>query len=176
MIGVDGKTAWERRRREKCTNKLAMIGEKVLYLPLKTAKVHQQRLEPNMFEGIWLGINARTEEAFIGTDKGVVKCRTIKHLPEEEKWNAELVNFMKGTTWQPLPVSKSDQAPVEINDDGSTPPGEEEDGDFIEYSPVAMEDDIDKYQRFRHRGADDVRVHVRNTDKYGFILGCRACA
>ena len=71
-----------------------------------------------MSEGIWLGTNGRTQEVFIGTGAGVVKCRTIKRLPEEEKWDANLISFMKGTTWQPVPGIKSDHVPVEIYPDG----------------------------------------------------------
>ena len=38
--GDDGKTPWERRRGTTCDQPIANIGEKVLYLPLKTATVH----------------------------------------------------------------------------------------------------------------------------------------
>ena len=32
------------------------------YQPLKVAEVHKHEEEPRMFEGSWLGTNARTEE------------------------------------------------------------------------------------------------------------------
>ena len=80
-----------------------------------------------MEEGTCLGTNARTQEVFIGIGRGVVKCRTIKRLPEEERWIIELINFMKGTTWQPVPGSKSDHVPVEIREDGSATGRDEED-------------------------------------------------
>ena len=67
--GEDGKTAWERRRGEPCTKPIVPIGGKVLYLPLKTADIHSHKGEPKMFEGIWCGVNARTEEVFIGTER-----------------------------------------------------------------------------------------------------------
>ena len=105
---------------------------------------------------------------------GVVKCRTIKRLPEEEKWDAELINFMKGTTWQPVPGNKSDHVPVEIHDDGSTPPAEAEDGEAVGYNQVAIEEDTDKFNKVRQGTADDFRVHVKDRDKYGFTPGCPA--
>ena len=78
--GKDGKTPWERRRKELCAKNRVPIGEKVLYLPLKTASIHGKEGEPKMEEGIWLGLNGRTEQVFVGTERGVIKCRTIKRL------------------------------------------------------------------------------------------------
>ena len=56
-----------------------------------------------MEEGIWLGVNGRTEEVFIGTGKGVVKRRTVRRLPNDKCWDGGMINKMQGTTWQPLP-------------------------------------------------------------------------
>lgn len=85
--GSDGKTPWQRRRGESCNKPIVNIGEKVLYKPVKTAEIQHAKAEPQMEEGIWCGINGRTEEVFIGTTKGVVKCRTIKRAPEKERWD-----------------------------------------------------------------------------------------
>ena len=72
-----------------------------------------------MYEGIWLGVNGRTEEVFIGTRVGVAKCRTVKRLPGRERWDAHLLHEMQGTTWQPVPGYKSDHVPVEISEDSN---------------------------------------------------------
>ena len=57
-----------------------------------------------MQEGVWLGTIERTEEYLIGTDKGVVKCRTIwRKATEEERWDRSAVESMKGTPWEPEP-------------------------------------------------------------------------
>ena len=77
--------------------------------------------------------------------------------------------------WQPVPGSTSDRVPVEINEAGSTPTREQEDTGAIDYHHVAVEEDIDKYRVDRHCKADDVRVHAKDTAKYGFTLGCRTC-
>jgi len=47
--GRDGKTAWQRRRGQECSKLLAKFVEKVLYLPLRTAKIHPNKDEPKMF-------------------------------------------------------------------------------------------------------------------------------
>ena len=85
-----------------------------------------------------------------------------------------MIHFMKGTTWQPAPGSKSDHIPVEINEDGSASTRDEEDGEAVDYQHVAVEEDIDKYRTNRQGKADDVRVHAKDTAKYGIAPGCRA--
>ena len=50
-----------------------------------------------MREGIWLGMRMRTNEALIGTPAGVVKARTIRILPEDEKWSAAMILEVRGT-------------------------------------------------------------------------------
>ena len=79
----DGKSAFERIRKEKCVVPLAMFGETVLYLPLKTAKGPKGQTARRV--GTWLGTIERIEEVLIGTDRGVIKCRSISRLPDGEK-------------------------------------------------------------------------------------------
>ena len=69
---------------------MAIFGELVCYLPLKTNRRDKSKLE-RMREGIWLGMRMRTNEALIGTPAGVVKARTIRILPEDEKWSAAMI-------------------------------------------------------------------------------------
>ena len=173
--GQDGKTAWERRRTEECKKPIVPVGEKVLYLPLKTATIHRKKGEPKMYEGIWFGINGRTEEVFIGTERGVVKCRTIKRLPEDEQWDAELIHKMKGTTWQPVPGYKSDHVPVEIDEGGKKSDREEEDGDHISYEVIPLEEGEDRPPRTKMSPITDIRVTHRDLEKHGCTPDCPAC-
>ena len=126
-----------------------------------------------MVEGIWLGKNARTEEVLIGTERGVVKCRIVQRLPEDHKWDKDAIRRMNGSTSQPVPNIKSDHVPVEINEDGSAPTRHQEDADAIDHHHIALEEDIDKYRTNMQGKADDVRVHARDTAKYGFTLGAK---
>ena len=70
----------------------------VIDLHPTTASTHADKGEPNMFEGIWRGISARTEEVSVGTGRGVVKCRTVKRLSEPDRRDAKLLHEMWGTT------------------------------------------------------------------------------
>ena len=82
----DGKTSYER----------LAVGQETIYRwqPLenvsaishsKQAKRDRSKLE-RLREGIWLGMFLRTNKALIGALGGVVKARTIRTLPEDEKW------------------------------------------------------------------------------------------
>ena len=171
--GADGKTPWGRRRDQRCGKPLAQIGEKVIYLPLKTASIHEAKAQPRMQEGIWLGANARTEEVFIGTALGVAKCRTFKRLPDSEGWNAKKAHGMRGTTWQPVPGYRSDHVPVEINDKGVASRREAEDAPEKEEAP--MEEDIDAKPKVRASKITDFRVAQKELIDYGPTIGCKAC-
>ena len=128
-----------------------------------------------MFEGTWLGINARTEEVLIGTKKGVIKCRTIKRLPESQRWDAALMHPMKGTHWQPVPGHASDHIPVEIADDGSRPNREQEDSDDVEYKPIPIDEDHAKGPKTYQSRQTGIRVSHADIGKYGATPGCSAC-
>ena len=129
-----------------------------LYLPLKTPKIHAGKGEPKMFEGIWVDINARTERVFIGTTKGVVKCRTLQRLPEEERWDPMFIQEMEGTRWQPVPGYKSDRVLVEINEDDTKMSRHNEDDDDVSYGNIPLEEDNTTAIRFKNSPSSGLRL------------------
>lgn len=70
-VGEDGKSPYKRIRGSKCGTPLVPFGETILYLLMKT--VHRSKGEPAKLPDIWLGVNERTEEVLVGTNKGVVQ-------------------------------------------------------------------------------------------------------
>ena len=43
-------------------------------------------------------------EVILGTDEGVIKCRTVKRkATKEERWTSGQVENIKGTPWEPEP-------------------------------------------------------------------------
>ena len=174
-IGKDHKTAWERRRGSKCNKPIVMFGERILYMPLKTATVHQNKAEPKMEEGIWLGINARTEEVLVGTRKGVIKCRDVHRVPEDKRCDAKLIHEMQGTTWQPVPGYKSDHIPVEISEEGIKAPRGEEDEDEVRYEVIPLEEDKDRRVEVKKKNVTDIRVTHNDVARHGATPGCSAC-
>ena len=91
------------------------FGEKVMYVPMKT--VRRQKGEAAKIPGIWLGINERTEENIVGTERGVVKCRTVSRLCGGESWDKEMLMRMKGVPWNPVPGREDPRIPVAIEGD-----------------------------------------------------------
>ena len=100
--GDDGRTPYERIRQEACAVPIAPFGETVLYLPLTTVK--RNKGDPIKKKGVYLGTNERTEESLIGTERGVIKCRSINRLTTEERWSRDVVlnmerNYVGTSTW-----------------------------------------------------------------------------
>ena len=48
---------------------------------------------------IFLGIRAISNEVFIGTNEGIVKCRAVRRKPPNERWNIQALNSFKGVPW-----------------------------------------------------------------------------
>ena len=114
VIRSGGKTAYEKIGGQTRNNlPMATFGERVSYLPLKTNQHDRSKLE-RMREGIWLGMRMRTNEALLVTLGGVVKARTIRILPEDEKWSAPKILEVDGTPRRPNPLVDDDNVPEDI--------------------------------------------------------------
>ena len=126
VIRSDGKTSYEKiggRTRDNLP--MATFGERVCYLPLKTNKRDRSKLE-RLREGIWMGMRLRTNEALIGTPGGVVKARTIRILPQNEKWNGASILDVKGTPRRPNPLVDDDAIPKDIDECAVDQQGQDE--------------------------------------------------
>ena len=88
LIGVDGRTAYERLKGKSFKRKLVPFGECVHYQPLGNPSGHKTRLnkmEPMWQDGIFLGIRNHTGEYLIGTPRGVVRSYSMKRKPLSER-------------------------------------------------------------------------------------------
>ena len=101
--GKDGKTPLERHRGLKHDRPVAEFGERVLYLPLDRKSHPVQCPEPRYEDGIWLGMDVRTTEVLIGTPSGIVRARSVRRRPEEERFSAQELSNISGTPWNPTP-------------------------------------------------------------------------
>ena len=126
-IGEDGKTPYERLRKEDCVTPLVAFGETVMYLPLKT--VHRNKGTPAKRIGVWLGVSERTEEVLVGTKRGVVKCRIVERLGDKDRWSRTNVLEMICNPWEPVPGRDDHHIPVDIVDNGDCMGSESENDD-----------------------------------------------
>ena len=76
-------TARELFRGKHEIRRMAEFGESVYYLPEFWPDGKIRQMEPKFFSGVWLGASPRTDEALIGTDKGLVRASTVKRKPIE---------------------------------------------------------------------------------------------
>ena len=89
------------------------LGEKVLLLPLAPAR--RGDFGARFDYGIYLGCRSFDGQAYIGTPSGVIRCRTVRQLSAQERWDTEFVLSIKGTPWSPdgvrvdLPEGRGDR-------------------------------------------------------------------
>ena len=82
-----GKTPHERIRGRPGHRPIAHFREHILYMPLKGAQSRRLKGEMKMEYGIWIGLKMRTDEVLVGTPRGNIRARTIKRLPDRDKWD-----------------------------------------------------------------------------------------
>ena len=109
MIRGDGKTSYGKiGGRTKDNLPIVTFRERVCYLPIKTNKRDRSEVgEVARGESGW-ACDRGQNEALIGTLGGVVKTRTIRILPEDEKWSGVSILDVKGTPRRPNPLVDDD--------------------------------------------------------------------
>ena len=94
----------------------------------------------------------------VATEKGVIKVMSYKRRPEEQRWNKEEFEGIKGLPWEPVPG----RAGIEIKSRVEVP---------TERAPVTLDEGIllrPKVGRRMYITKDDV-------DRMGMTPGCRGC-
>ena len=49
--------------------------------------------------GVFAGVRAISNEIYVGTSQGVIKCRAIRRRIPDDRWDAGLLNKFTGTPW-----------------------------------------------------------------------------
>ena len=92
---------------------MAEFAECVLYVPLrgdsKAKQIAKINLEARFQRGVFLGLTDRSDEILVASSEGIRKARTIRRLPEEERWNKEQILAVRATPLQPNPGSSDDR-------------------------------------------------------------------
>ena len=82
-IGSDGLTRHRRLKGRDFNKEVAEFGESVWFLFLKSKG--KNKMKSRWASGIWLGIRDESGEVIIGTDEGVIKCRTVGRKGTKEE-------------------------------------------------------------------------------------------
>ena len=73
------------------------FGEKLMY------KVHVkdkfEKLNPRWEYGVFVGVRRRSGEVWVATKSGLVKARSVRRIPIEERWGPDCVELVKNVPW-----------------------------------------------------------------------------
>ena len=155
QIGKYGKTALARSRGRSPKRPMAEFGESVHYKPLKDNS-KTNKLDTMWHDGVWIGINGRTEEAIIGTENGIIKARAIKRKPSDEKFQWSDIEKIKGLPWAPVPGREGYGIPTKI--DIKLP-----------------EHKIDKPEMQEELIIRRMRITRKDVEEHGTTSGCPGC-
>ena len=96
-VGKDGRTAYERCKGKKATILGLEFGEKVLYKVRTEAKM--AKLRSRWEYGIFIGVRQRSHEIWIATPDKTFAARSVRRIPEEERWGNDCVTWVRRPMW-----------------------------------------------------------------------------
>ena len=144
----------------------------------------KRKLADRSVEGILVGIMPRTGEHIVIKASGdAVRCRTVRRVPEEDRWNASKVLAIGATPRCPAPNSKQ---PEEIqakfvDENAMDKTGHAKEKKSAEDNAAAGPDkdtgkDLEE-PRARHCDVDvrELRITEAVLEKYGYSEHCKGC-
>ena len=158
FVGQDGRTCYEKLKGKPNRAIVCEFGEQVHFMPLKTDAVSGS-MSKRYLTGVWLGIDERTSETRIGCKDGTVTgSRSIVRLPEDERWDKEFLEKVKGTPWN----LSGDDEELPAATFASRPEADP----AVAPMPVPPPE-----------GAVPRRLRIgrKDLDEYGFSVGCQGC-
>jgi hypothetical protein len=164
-VARDGKTPYERVKGKKAEVIGLEFGERVLWKhpPGRT----MDKLSARWGQGLFVGVKAKSNELIIidGDTKEVKMVRTVRRVPEEQRWKAEYLEWVEAVPWN---HGKGDQ---------------EADGDMLEFDvkngPGRKLTEEERTQITVNEGPRIVhRAHLRRADfdKHGYTDRCPGCS
>ena len=192
-VGHDGMTPHERLTGQKWRRPLVEIGEMVhAKLVIKNKrqgkeKKNKKKFAPRSILAVWVGQIARTGEHIVIKQNGdAVKCRTIRRVPEDDRWNAQRVLDIQGTPRRPAP-SQRDAGQLEarlVDEEARGPlrrvPQLERVDDCAGAEPGASGAHLQQPEaRDRDRDIREMRITNNIIEKFGgearYTVGCPGC-
>ena len=85
------------------------FGELIQFIPFRNES-RTDKFDAELREGVWLGLDSRTEENIVGASYGIYRTSTIKGVPEDTRWNSAKVLVVIGMPWEPTPNVDAEDA------------------------------------------------------------------
>ena len=134
QIGFDGKTPYQRIRGKTFDKALCEFGECVHYkIPKRLIGPELNKWDNRWEVNVFLGIRSISNEMYVGTNTGIIKCRTIRRKTFDQRWIVDVLTRVRGLPWdfkagelrepsaqeqlQPLPENEVLPPPEAINKD-----------------------------------------------------------
>ena len=156
--GVDGMTPYQRIKGKPWTIALPAFGECVEY-----KKRTRHKLEDRWDTGVYLGVKHDTTERIVGTSTGCYVVQSIRRVPEDRRYDSQLLANVKGLPWKPIPEGPEDQGVMELPEPVNLEPECPE----VPALPTETADAAQSVRRYY--------ITTRDLEKYGFTEGCPAC-
>ncbi len=172
-VNKAGRTPHEEAKGRKSHAPIVEFGEKVHFIPARAKNIRQAKTETRFWDGIWLGLRMRSDEAIIGTSKGIVKARAanVRRRTFDERWDSAMINSIQGSPQRPRPDRDDsdipDDLPDEMADDDDPSEAREEMEPVSESMPTLIPPEETK---IRARYVTQAQV-----DRYGPTPGCPRC-
>lgn len=128
---------------------LVEFGERVLYQPLDHKSLGSA--QTRWADGVFVGIRMNTGEKLIATTEGVRKARSIRRRAGPERWNANEIMKVTGSSWKPYLYTDKDELlsrpppPAIIKDDSKERAGRETDARIVPRSFAITKKDLVNY-------------------------------
>lgn len=171
--GTDGRSSYGRVRGYETRRDIAEFGKRILYIPLTGSHNLRGKMEMKEEFGLFLGLRMRTDEAIIGTNKGVVRAKYIRRLDESKCWDIDSLRRMQRRASGPVPGRPGDFIPVHVAE--GVPRGiQTHDAD----ETLLDNKDLPKYSGTECRPDVDMKrmtIRVPMLEKYGYTDGCPGC-
>ena len=112
------------------------------------------KFDAKLREGIWLGLDSRTDEHIMGAGYGIYRTATLKGVPEDKRWCAAKVLEVVGMPWEPTPNVDAEDVVRVPNPDAA--------------EAEVLPEDLEVPESIARR------MYIRKTDiiKYGETDGC----
>ena len=101
------------------------FGKKIMYMTAKNKRKSALKVDAKFHDGVWLGLGMKSDESITGVPNGVIKAKTVRRFPEDQRRCAEEVLSMRGIPSNPVLGVGRDHIPTEVNGSWHAERGEE---------------------------------------------------
>ena len=64
---------------------VAEFGKKIMHMTAKNTSKSALKVDAKFHDGVWLGLGMKSDESITGVPNGVVKAKTVRRFPEDQR-------------------------------------------------------------------------------------------